>query len=86
MLVVVFRVDCIPNWKTFVSITFPYSCITETKSDNFSKTLATTSPFLLFKHVRMAGRASEAALGLCFNQRTININARDLTVPLDELM
>lgn len=78
MLFDVFKVDFVPSWKTLISITLAYSCITTTNSDNLSKTLLTISPFSLSNAERTAGRASLAALGLCFNHLIISTKTRDL--------
>lgn len=67
MLVVVFKVDFIPNKKTLVNITFVYSCMTVTKSESLSKTVLTTSPLLLSKQAKTEGKALTAAFGLYFN-------------------
>lgn len=79
ILLEAFIVDFVPSWKTLINITFAYSCITATKSDNLSNILLTTSPFWLSNAESTDGSASLAALGLCFNHLTIKRSASDLT-------
>lgn len=86
MLLAVFNVDFVPKLNTLAKISFPYSCITATRSDSLSIILATISLFLLSNAVKIAGNAAEDALGLNLNHLIINVSDMVLIFPLNELM